>query len=107
MCGLCCRTIGGVVAEARAAAATGDAHPVTLEVAAFPYSFTEEGACENLLPDNSCAVYDTRPDICSIQRTWEKHHRHTIDLETYQHIGEMSCQILQKQHNDSNNTRNI
>jgi Fe-S-cluster containining protein len=34
----------------------------------FPYTWDENGVCENLTEDNKCKVYDKRPLICNIER---------------------------------------
>lgn len=44
------------------------------EIADFPFSTKEDGSCEHLLEDHLCAVYNSRPDICDVEKTWKKHH---------------------------------
>ena len=75
-CGMCCKNAGSWVAMARTVAESPGYTPAPLieEVAGFPYAFDEHGACEKLGADNKCTVYDHRPDICSIEITWQKHH---------------------------------
>ena len=74
-CGLCCKRVGPAVIGARKLVATGNENVYVKDVAAFPYSFDATGKCENLLPDNKCAVYENRPLVCDIGRVWEKHHQ--------------------------------
>ena len=50
-CGACCRRIWWVGQE---------------ELEAHGLSVKEDGSCTNLLGDNSCAIYDSRPDICRV-----------------------------------------
>lgn len=50
-CGACCRRIGWMDAE---------------DLETHGLKADESGACTNLLPDNSCSIYDTRPDICKV-----------------------------------------
>jgi len=59
-CGACCRQVDKVV-EAIANSKNKDN---LKEI--FPYDFDESGKCEKLLDDNTCAVYDDRPFICSV-----------------------------------------
>ena len=57
-CGACCRRIGDVVTQLRKKTHFD-----------FPYQWDENGVCEMLNPDNTCAVYDDRPLICNIDKT--------------------------------------
>lgn len=93
-CGMCCRKVGVATSAARKMVEDGEKDPYVLEVASFPYGVTAEGACENLLPDNKCAIYATRPDICSVDKTWEKHHSANISLSTYYLSTAMLCNQL-------------
>lgn len=34
----------------------------------FPYKWNESGMCENYL-DNKCSIYETRPNICNVDKT--------------------------------------
>jgi len=49
-CGSCCKRVGQVIA-------------LGLN---FPYKTDENGVCEMLTEDNTCRVYESRPDICRI-----------------------------------------
>ena len=53
-CGCCCRRMGEVI---------------KLGVD-FPYKIKENGECE-MLEDNKCKVYDSRPAICNIDELAE------------------------------------
>jgi len=48
--------------------------------------------CKHLNPDKSCAIYETRPDICSVEKQyvlkyssvpWDKHCEHTLLICKY------------------------
>ncbi len=84
-CGMCCMRAGQVVESARALISRGafDNNPYVQEIAAFPYGYAEGGRCEMLADDNTCKVYDHRPDICSIEKTWKKYHSGEMPLEEY------------------------
>jgi uncharacterized protein len=51
MCGCCCRRIGDIIKQG-------------IE---FPYKAMSDGACE-MLEDNKCKIYDSRPTICNIDK---------------------------------------
>jgi Fe-S-cluster containining protein len=38
------------------------------------------GACTNLLPDNSCEIYEERPDICRVDVQAKQS---DVDVDTY------------------------
>lgn len=82
-CGMCCRNVGIAVSSAKRMIVEGNTDSYVDEVAAFPFPVDDQGACVNLLPDNKCAVYDNRPDICDIEKTWEKHHSPNISKENF------------------------
>jgi Fe-S-cluster containining protein len=70
-CGMCCRQMSAVLAVCSAlptGTVLGDA------AAAFPYAVDEAGACSQLQDDNTCGVYDSRPDLCSVDRMFELLH---------------------------------
>jgi hypothetical protein len=52
-CGACCRRLGTLAPDS--------VH--------FQAGLTvdDDGACTELLPDGSCGIYDTRPNICRVQ----------------------------------------
>lgn len=60
-CGLCCKIVG-LVLEQRDEIKDPLVAKVVKE---FPYK-TVDGVCEMLQPDNTCAVYETRPDLCNV-----------------------------------------
>ncbi len=36
----------------------------------FPEPVDKEGICTHLTKDNKCAIYDTRPDICDVDKVY-------------------------------------
>lgn len=70
--------------------------PDVKEVASFPYSFDSKGACENLNPDNTCKQYEQRPDICRVEKVWEKYHSH-LTKEQYFQSAAMVCNSMMVQ----------
>lgn len=54
-CGQCCRRISGLVGKP-----------------SFPYKAKDDGSCEMLTADNKCSIYDTRPEVCRVDKMIEK-----------------------------------
>jgi Fe-S-cluster containining protein len=61
-CGECCKRIGNLSKE----------YKKRLD---FPYDHKTDGSCEKLGEDNKCMVYDSRPSICSVEKTFDKYHK--------------------------------
>lgn len=55
-CGSCCKRIGLVKDK--------------FKQVNFPYQVNEKGWCEMLGEDNKCKVYNNRPDICRMEKTF-------------------------------------
>lgn len=55
-CGACCKRIGPLKDK--------------FKELNFPYKVNEKGWCEMLDENNKCKVYDNRPDICSVEKTF-------------------------------------
>jgi len=62
-CGSCCRRVGKFIGK--------------LKELGFPYEVKEDGSCEMLGADNKCKVYDSRPDVCSVEKMYETVHSKT------------------------------
>jgi Fe-S-cluster containining protein len=54
----------------------------------------ENGGCGHLLSDNTCGIYNERPDICNVQTMYYKFHHENISLEDYFKLSEDSCKLL-------------
>jgi len=72
-CSLCCTKVGRAVKDARSwimhnKKSKPDAR--TLAVAKFPYKFVDGNKCEKLI-DGKCSVYDERPDVCNVEKSFE------------------------------------
>jgi Fe-S-cluster containining protein len=93
-CGLCCTKVGLAVSNARQMVADGETDGYIKEVAEFPHKTTDNGNCEHLQDDHTCAIYDTRPDICNIEKVWEKHHKDNISIQDYFISSAMLCNSL-------------
>lgn len=95
-CGMCCNKAGVWVKQAKKLVASGDTAygGAVKEVAEFPHACSPEGRCSKLDENNQCSIYDTRPLICSIERTWEKYHKDEMTLEEYYRRAATNCNIM-------------
>ncbi len=94
-CGLCCKSVG----KALEAAKTGDKDdPIVQELLAFPYGH-ELGVCEKLDEKGQCTVYDNRPDICDVNKIFEKHYKGTQTKKEYFRLNNIICNQMIKENN--------
>lgn len=93
-CGLCCKGVGRAVNAAKDLLSQGKTDPYIFEVANFPHPFNSDGTCLHLKPDNSCAIYESRPDICNVATTWNKYHKDYISKENYFLSAAMLCNSM-------------
>ena len=63
-CTFCCENIGAVLNSKYKAKW---AEKFLLE---FPYKANENGACE-MLKDNKCSIYENRPIICNVKKSFD------------------------------------
>ena len=77
-CGACCRSVRK--SELTSALDQGD------------------GTCMYLDDEtNSCTIYESRPDICNIQRSYEKAYKSSISWLDFVALNKMACNELLKQ----------
>lgn len=95
-CGLCCRRVGAVVKNAREEVKkhNGKVSSLIRDLAKFPYETDEQGVCSKLV-DNKCSVYDKRPDVCSVDRSWKLYSKETKE-DYYKQNAEI-CNLLIKE----------
>ncbi len=93
-CGMCCRSVGLAMRNAKLMIANGESDGYVKEIAEFPHQTNEAGVCEHLQEDHKCGIYETRPDICKVDVTWEKHHKGSISKENYFMSTAMVCNAL-------------
>ena len=85
-CGLCCKNVK-MVLDGRHLVS----NPVIRKALDdFPYNTDERGACE-MLTDNGCSVYETRPDICNIDTMARLQ---GIPTDKYYLISAKSCNMI-------------
>lgn len=92
-CGACCRRIGQIVAHSKQLIREGEQPQIIIDFANFPHAFNEMGKCEHLQDDNTCAIYETRPDVCNIKRTRELYFPQQ-NIADYFSQNAMTCNIL-------------
>lgn len=52
------------------------------------------GGCGHLDENNLCKIYDTRPDICSVEKQWAKQKK--IPYHDYMKLTEVFCHTLEQ-----------
>lgn len=70
-CGACCRTVGFVSKRFREIP-DEQLTPLEKEFKYFPYK-TANGVCEKYDAAIGCTIYEQRPSVCSIEKTYERH----------------------------------
>ena len=54
-----------------------------------------DGICKHYKEsDNSCSIYDDRPDICSVEIQYKKHYSHVYTWEVFVEINLEVCKKL-------------
>lgn len=96
-CGLCCQKAGKSVLIARQLQQEGNTSAYVAEIAAFPYSFDRNGRCEKLSPDDKCAVYEQRPDICKVDVSYQKHYQNEHTWADYVQLSAAICNKLMEE----------
>ncbi len=90
-CGLCCSRIGIGIENAKQAVKDGHEDKIITDLANFPYKYNDTGRCENLGEDNLCKIYETRPDICRMNKTYENYFRDQMTQSEYYEWNESMC----------------
>jgi Fe-S-cluster containining protein len=55
--------------------------------------------CQYLQEDNKCAIYETRPVICSVDKGYEMYFKDHMSKKVWYAINYKVCSDLQKQEN--------
>lgn len=70
-CGICCQKIGKAIDKAKAIQRSGAAlTAVQQQLADFPHPILPDGSCSKLNALRECRVYDNRPAVCSVAKTY-------------------------------------
>ena len=54
------------------------------------------GVCINLNDDNTCAIYDTRPDVCNTKTMYNAKYKDKLSWDEYVTVSESVCKWLEK-----------
>jgi hypothetical protein len=87
-CGTCCKMFGK----------TMDIHGTKVEhipLDLFPYKWDETGKCE-MLVDNKCSVYETRPNTCRWQWGFDMGFFGNLTLEQAVEVNKKACIELRR-----------
>jgi len=49
------------------------------------------GVCKNLLPDNGCAIYENRPNVCNSKYGFDSTYSKTMTWDEYLDESEKAC----------------
>ena len=86
-CGLCCRKVGK-----------------------FP-SMKEfdrgDGACKHLKDDNTCAIYETRPTICNVDRLYEERFKDDMTRDEWYRLNNEGCRELKEENGNGNGRKRL
>ena len=55
-----------------------------------------DGTCKYLKDDNTCAIYDNRPDICDTNRYYNKYYKDKMTWEEFVIYCRKGCKKLQE-----------
>jgi len=88
---MCCRSLSTIVRTAK----QGDPESIFHKAAEeFPYSWDESGCCE-MLENNLCSVYDTRPLLCNVKKLSELYSQETgVPIEDIYSLNARICNTL-------------
>lgn len=98
-CGLCCKMIGKQVTLARKIVydnrVSTTINDMTREIANFPHEFDANGVCSKLnKEDNTCSVYEDRPDICNVETTYNNYYAGKVSKDKFFNDNENICKQL-------------
>lgn len=57
-----------------------------------------DGRCIHLLENNLCEIYLDRPDICNVEKMYEKYFKDNISEDEYIRQNMMGCNELKNRH---------
>ena len=74
-CGICCRNIG--------------------EIPELAEYHKGDGVCIYLSEDNLCMIYQTRPDICNVEKMYTLRYKDIMTKEVYDKVNMEGCLLIQ------------
>jgi Fe-S-cluster containining protein len=82
-CGACCKRIG--------------LQKDKFKELNFPYAVNEKGWCEMLDENNKCKVYDNRPEICRMDKTYDNYFSKLMTRAEYYTVNTKLCNQFMKE----------
>lgn len=55
-----------------------------------------DGVCRHLTKDNLCDIYDSRPDICNVDRLYHQLYKDSMTLDEYHEMQRNACEVIKK-----------
>ena len=80
-------------------------HFIHLEDGHAHFKHPEFDHCKHLTKDNKCAIYDTRPDICRVDKQYDLQFSTDEYWEEYCEISLKACKILEDKVNGKNSKK--
>lgn len=63
----------------------------------FPYGLKPDGSCEMLAEDGKCKVYETRPDVCRVDKIYENNLKHLMTRKEFYKQNSVFCNMWMDQ----------
>ena len=61
----------------------------------FPQNWIlPDGSCKNLTARNTCSIYQTRPDVCNIEKTAKKLNMNQVTKDEFFHDNAKLCNVF-------------
>jgi uncharacterized protein len=54
-----------------------------------------DGLCKHLKSDNSCSIYESRPDLCRMEVIWKRDHSE-MEWDLYLFLTDQACEQLRR-----------
>lgn len=103
-CGHCCKDVG----QAIRAAQEKDYDPVLKqELISFPFEVLKNGTCSQLKKDGSCGVYQDRPLLCNVEKTYDKYFATVMSREEFYLSNMKACNDLMNKHREGRRQNTI
>lgn len=91
-CGQCCRVVGFMLSLREHMKPEDECYE---EFISFPYE-ANEGICSQLQDDNTCGVFDNRPNLCKSEFMFEKYFSKRLTKNQYHFDLAANCNELIK-----------
>jgi Fe-S-cluster containining protein len=62
----------------------------------FPFNAREDGSCEKF-EDGQCSIYDDRPEVCRVDKMYDRYFKNVYTIEEYLKETKMACESMRKE----------